>query len=90
MHYCKLPEKTVTTEFYPFAKMQTLKYAKKELSADEKDHLTITDPPIAISCSQYHYFILHKDSLTILSTINESVVAYYEGVRLLKYCLTNN
>lgn len=82
MHYCKLPEKTLTTEFYPFAKMQTLKYAKKELSNDEREQMIISEAPIAMACSQYHYFILHKDSLTIMSTINESVVAYYEGKEL--------
>jgi len=61
--------------------MQTLKYAKKELHADEKEQLKIMDPPVSITCSQYHYFILHRESLTVLSTINEKVVAYYEGVR---------
>jgi len=60
--------------------MQTLKYAKKELVKNVKDQLKITDPPIAIAASQHHYFILHKECLTILSTINETVVGYYEGV----------
>jgi len=80
INLCKLPEKNNTSDFYPFQKMQTKKYAKKELHPDEREQLKILDPPIAITCSQYHYFILHKESLTVLSTINEKVVAYYEGV----------
>jgi len=82
IHYCKLPEKVDRTDFNPFAKMQTLKYAKKELVKNVKDQLKITDPPIAIAASQHHYFILHKECLTILSTINETVVGYYEGDEL--------
>ena len=79
--YGSLPERVERVDFSAFSKNRTLKYAKKEFS-ELGDQMLITDTPIAIACSQYHYFILHRESLTILSTINESVVAYYEGVNI--------
>ena len=77
----KFPEKVTGSDFNPFSKLQVLKYAKKE-NSEKKEAYKIQETPISIAASQHHYFILHKDCLTILSTIDEGVVAYYEGVLL--------
>lgn len=34
--------------------------------------------PVGIGLTEYHYYILHKDSLTIMSLLTESVVENYD------------
>jgi hypothetical protein len=34
--------------------------------------------PVAIGLSEFHYFILHQECLTILSRITEKIVYYNE------------
>ena len=34
--------------------------------------------PTAMGLSEFHYFLLHSDGLTIVSRITEKVVGYYD------------
>ena len=79
LYFLRFPEKIEKSEFNPFRGIRTLKFAKSE-NMELKDPFLMTDSPVAIACSQYHYFLLFKDCLTVLSTINESVVKYFPGV----------
>lgn len=38
----------------------------------------VEEMPIDILLTEFHYFLLHEDSLTILSRINERVVEKYD------------
>lgn len=35
--------------------------------------------PLAVGLSEFHYFLLHSDCLTIISRITEKVVTYYDS-----------
>jgi hypothetical protein len=54
-----------------------LRYAKKT-DADEKNAYEVREMPTAIGLSEFHYFLLHSDGLTIVSRITEKVVAFYD------------
>lgn len=54
-----------------------LKYAKKEDYNDKKCY-KIDEIPVGIAISEFYYYIVHKDCITILSKITEKVVKYYD------------
>jgi hypothetical protein len=66
IRYVRFPE--VFNENELMKDIKTLKMIKRQ------DGHTGTDLPIAITCSEHHYYILHKDCLTIASLITETVV----------------
>ena len=41
--------------------------------------------PVDIANTEFHYFILHKNILTIMSKITETVISYYEVNTILKW-----
>lgn len=45
--------------------------------------------PIGIGLTEYHYYLLHIDGLTVVSRITESVVHYYD-LRSMGYILGMN
>ena len=72
----RLPE-FVTNDLDIFKEMRTLKLSKKVDSVNGYHGLDI---PIAVACSEHHYYILHKECLTIISLITESVVSFFDDV----------
>ncbi|EGR34772.1 vacuolar sorting protein, putative [Ichthyophthirius multifiliis] len=54
------------------------RYAKQTDQTEQEKQLKVEQMPIDICLTLYHYFILHQDSLTILSRINEKVVQYFD------------
>jgi len=50
-----------------------MKYAKRE-DSDEKRAYEVLEMPLAVGLSEFHYFLLHSDCLTIVSRITEKVV----------------
>ena len=66
------------TDYNFFFNAQPLDYAKKNDTVDEKKRMIVNEAPVALACSKYHYYILHKDCLTILSRLNGKVVTYVD------------
>ena len=74
----KLPEKNQPLNDQFVNQSVYLKYAKRE-DLDEKKAYLVEEMPIAIGLSEFHYFLLHSDCLTIISRITEKVVKYYDS-----------
>ena len=56
-----------------------LKYAKiNDKEEDDYQGKIIDETPVALALSEFHYFLLHSDSLTIISRITEKVVMSYD------------
>ena len=53
--------------------MQKLKFAKKD-DADGK--VGMQDHPLAVGLTDFHYYLLFQDSITILSTITQKVIVH--------------
>ena len=74
----KFPERNERVDNRDFMnKPQMLKYAKKVDQEDNKSYV-VQEMPIAIALTEFHYFLLHPDMLTIVSRITEKVVTFYE------------
>ncbi len=52
-----------------------MKFAKKTDLPNEKAY-QITDNPINFGITDFHYYILFQESLTIMSLITEKIVHY--------------
>ena len=52
-----------------------LQYAKK---SDSNNENFFEETPISIAISNFHYFLLHSDSITIISIITEKVVECFD------------
>ena len=64
-----------------------LKYAKRE-DYDDKKCYKIDEIPVGIAISEFHYYIVHKDCVTILSKISEKVVKFYDVALIFySFCL---
>ncbi|KAL4452788.1 hypothetical protein ABPG74_002353 [Tetrahymena malaccensis] len=60
--------------------LQETKYYKYAKNSDEpsNDEYKVKEMPIDIFLSEFHYFLLHSDQLTILSRINEKIVQKFD------------
>ena len=56
---------------------QTLKYAKL-VDLEESKSCLIQEMLCGLALSEYHYFILHPNCLTVMSRITEKVVCSYD------------
>lgn len=76
--YYKFPEKNEKINDFTFFNMpQFLKYGKK-IDIEESKSYVVQEMPIGIALSEFHYFLLHDECLTIISRITEKVVKYEE------------
>lgn len=73
----KLPDKSASLNEQFVNSSVYLKYAKRE-NLEEKKSYEVQDMPIAVGLTEFHYFLLHSDCLTIISRITEKVVKYYD------------
>lgn len=72
--YYKFPEKNDRPNDFSFFNLpQFLKYGKK-VDIEESISYVVQEMPIGIALSEFHYFLLHEDCLTIISRITEKVV----------------
>lgn len=72
--FYKFPEKTDKPNDFSFFNLpQFLKYAKK-VDMEESAAYVVQEMPIGIALSEFHYFLLHEECLTIVSRITEKVV----------------
>jgi hypothetical protein len=54
--------------------MEKLKMAKQKDLPDGKN--TMQDHPLAVGLTDFHYYLLFQDGITILSTITKKIVTY--------------
>lgn len=54
--------------------IQRLKFAKQKDLPEGKN--TIQDHPLAIGLTDFHYYLLFQDAITIMSTITKKIIMY--------------
>lgn len=74
----KLPEKNQPLNDQFSNQSVYLKYARRE-DLDEKKAYEVQEMPLAVGLSEFHYFLLHSDCLTVISRVTEKVVKYYDS-----------
>jgi hypothetical protein len=73
INYYKFPEQNEFKDFNFINTPQPLKYAKRHDLDDIKAYV-LPEMPLGIALSEFHYFLLHDDCLTVISKITEKVV----------------
>jgi hypothetical protein len=73
----KFPEKHENVNDNFIKNLVFLRYGKRKES-DPKNLYDVVEMPIGIGITEYHYYILHPDILTIMSRITEKVVHFFD------------
>lgn len=75
-HYFTFPDRIekFTADLKLLRNPRTLAYAKRKDQEDTREMFIIAEQPVEVCLTEFHYFILHRDALTIISTITEKVV----------------
>ena len=76
--YCfKFPERDERLTDNFLSKSDILKYAKRA-DLDERKAMVIQEMPVAIGMTEFHYYMLHSDCMTIMSKVTQMVEKVYE------------
>lgn len=83
LNYYKFPSKLekIPNDLQFIYNPISLKYAKRQ--EDNKEEYTITEVPVDVCITEFHYYILHRDALTVISIITEKVVNFFN---VMTYC----
>lgn len=84
--YTDFPEADEEMNPHKFKTVNHYNYSVKKEENDEEIHLSLNTIPTAIALTQYHYYILDKNALTILSRITQKIV-HTEDLRSMGYLI---
>ena len=73
----KFPEKHENVNENFIKNFTNLRYGKKK-DSDPKFFYNVVEMPIGLGLTEYHYYILHSDILTIMSRITEKVIIFFD------------